>query len=216
MYKTLDEVAAEAMEIAGISDSRDIPIIKHWIHRAVLDVGVFNTDIAHDLVPVIGFEIKKPCGFVSLIEIDVYDVNGGLLHTYFNRDGLSSEDAPRTSSICIAEGPTALLLSTDALDASKAEIKYYRIPTDEDGDIMILDGLVDAVISYIEYMYVRRNTGRSRQFNPNMINSYEAIWQRKKQQARSRNKMPSEKQFATIASRWRSMINNVSKSGYRG
>lgn len=215
MYKTLDEVAAEAMEVAGISDSRDIPIIKHWIHRAVLEIGVFSTDIAHDLVPVIGFEIKKPCGFLSLIDIDVYDNNGALLRTFYSRDGLSSEDAPNTDSIVIAEGSHSFLLSTDATEASKAEVKYYRIPTDEDGDILVLDGLVDACISYIEYMYTRRFTGRSRKPNPSLLMGYDAIWQKKKIQAASRHKMPSEKQFATIASRWRSMINNVSPKGYR-
>lgn len=216
MHRTLDEVAAEAMEVAGISDSRDIPIIKHWIHRAVLDIGVFSTDIAHDLIPVIGFEIKKPCGFVSLIEVDVYDNNGALLPTFYNRDGFNSEDGLSTSTIVIAEGPFSLLLSTDAVDAAKAELKYYRVPTDENGDILVLDGLVDACISYIEYMYARRDTGKSRKYNPGLLVGYDTLWQRKKVQARSRHKMPSEKQFATVASRWRSMINNVSKRGYRG
>lgn len=215
-YLPIEEVVSNAMLSLGCEDSRDKIIFRQWAYIAMRQIGCSYLDIEIACPEVCDLSFRKPTNLISTIEVSLADVSGrSINYKYIHNRGLLPMDEATSLSlgygmIMLSEDDDFYHLSSNATCITAAEIKYYSLPVDENGDPKVPERDLLTVMSFIEFMYIKRK----RIMSPNLVSGgdltlFRDLWQRELMKAKGRNKMPSIHQAREIARGWMSMINKA-------
>lgn len=225
---SFDEIIAEAFERVGTEDSRDELIFRNWIYRALRWIGPNMVNIKTECLEVCDLSIKKPCDYWSAIDMNLLDDQGHVFYYQYTENGfLESEQrnphshsgigaglyVRKNRSIKVGEDSYCFNLSSIAkeLSISKAEIKYYALDLDNNGDPMVQEGNVEAVYAYIEFMYLKRmrnKTRGTRQVPQSEVKDAEDRYMRYKAMVNGSMRMPSPLAAEVMTRKWVSRIPN--------
>lgn len=187
-------------------DSRDMLLFKKWAYDALRQIGPSNLDIRESREKVCDFAFKKPCGIVSPINIFLGDENC-YMHFYEYNPHVQYFKCETNNNIVISESFDEFLLSTNATNVHFAKIKYFSIPTTAEGEILINEDYLPAIVAYIEYMNIKREKNRDpRNMSSGDVMMYKTMWINELGRVKGNIKMPSILNAHTIMRRWMTMI----------
>lgn len=225
-FYTVEQVVSSCYLYLDSEDSRDELVFREWIYDALREIGPPQTGPKKVCLEVKDFCIEKPQDLAALQDMNLLDSSNGIFFFEFrgngilnselrqNTDGSISADRLSTLggtySIVVSEQERTYELSSNATGVFKAELLYYPLPINEDGDMIIPEDHKLACISYVEWNYLKRERNRSRR-RGNLVPQSEVSeaysrWINKQIQVKGRNKMPNTVEFGTIARKWVSMI----------
>ena len=203
---TLDEVISAAFLRLDNEDTRDELVFQDWVWDALREIGPSKTDIKSECVSVYDLCIQKPSGFLYMLDMDLLD-NMNNIHYY-----QMTEHSPMSNDIngiTVAETKEFFELSSNASTITKAEMSFYCYPVNADGEMLVEEKMKEAILAFVDYMFVKRGRRRDKdEFPLAEIQYTEDVWRRKRQEVRGDIKMPDPNQFKAIAERWVTAIPN--------
>lgn len=228
---TLSEVIASVFTRLDIEDSRDELVFQDWAWDAIREIGPTRVDRKTTCLDVTDLCIQKPHDFLYAIDLNLLDETGGIHYYQFAESGFSNSEQQfnrardflstsvnthGSSSIKVAEQKHHFELSSNASKSpiSQAELNYYHYPIDEDGDILVEEKLKEAIIAFIEYMYIKRERRRkvgTRDIPLAEVQDSRIEWKKKRAEVRGDIKMPDPNSFATLAAKWVTGIANYKR-----
>ena len=94
-------------------------------------------------------------------------------------------------------------LSSNGEEISQVEIRYYALPVDDEGLPFVRERIKEAVISYCEYLWMKRERNRRRKEIPmSEVDWFKNTWEINKRTAKGRNKMVNSVEAESILRRW--------------
>lgn len=216
-FVTLDSVTAEAKSILKTATDKDRLIFQQWVYRALREIGPGKQNVDICRLYAKDFSFKKPDDMHSAIDVGLFRADGSEVpyryqagkkrihtrRTRFAREGLY--DNVDVNKIDLSEDDYYFHISTDVnASISYADVRYFKMPVDEDGMPMIPEDQVFAIMMFIRYMWMMRENGPM-----NSIMESKQTWLQERDRAKSRNKMPSMLEGTQIAIEWMSMIPNM-------
>jgi hypothetical protein len=215
-YISQDEAVSHAMEALGAEDTRDRLIFKEWIYRAERNIGYSALDIKIKCEAVSDLCFDKPCNLAQVIDINLYNSSGNCVIFHFKAGKLFPGEVSVSSPLILSEGDYQFNLSSNGVSITKAEIKYYAFPIDDEGNILIPDKHLDAVVSFCEYMWIKRQRNLYRDKIPmSELQYYDDRWLRLKADAKGKTKMPSLLNANSIMRRWMTLVPDLGHSGFK-
>lgn len=230
---TLDDIISAAFLRLDSEDSRDELVFQDWAWDALREIGPSKVDTDTKCVEVNDFCIEKPSGFLYMLNMNLLDASGNVLYYQMqsnkplkseNRRGvdtLTFSTNGNLTPIRCSEGKDYFELSTNATSVSSAELSFYCFPMDDDGQPLFEEKMKEAILAFIEHMYVKRQRHRERANIPlSEVQYLEDVWRRKRQEVRGDIKMPDPNEFNNIARKWVTAIPNFkdrvrnSRGGY--
>lgn len=208
----IEEVVAELFSRLDITDTRDEAVFYNWVYSGVRELGSNSLDIVSDCVEVIDCCIAKPCDFGGLVDLALIHGNRSVPFVFTNtgtksdRGDLEDINESRIGSIYVDEDDTRFNLSSNA-KIDHAEIVYYSLPINKEGLPIVREIIKEAVISFCEYQWVKRERRRSpKLIGMNDVMYYNNEWKLAKGTAKGRQKMVSPVEAETILNNWMTLI----------
>jgi len=203
----IEEVVAEIFSRLDIVDTRDEAVFYNWAYSAVRELGSNSLDIVPKCVEIIDGCIAKPCDYGGLVEF-VLLKGGRSIPFVFTSTGASSDRGDNEDignnlgSIYINEDDTRFNVSSNC-KADHAEIVYYSLPINNKGLPIIREIVKEAVISFCEFQWIKRERRRNPKRVPmSEVDYYNNEWKLAKGTAKGRQKMPNPVQAETILKNW--------------
>lgn len=213
MYIPLNEVTAEAMSILKSADSTDRLLARQWAYRALQKIGPFRGAVTNCKIDAKALSIKKPDDFQHpAIDLALYDHKGHEIPFIFKGRGKRVHDKDnslRPNMVHVSEDEYFFHLSSDADLVSYAKLRYFSIPKDSEGQLLIPEDYVLAIVFFIRYMYSMRQNDNQSEIEANQVR-----WFRERREARGRAKMPSMLEAEHIAKSWMSVINTFNYDNF--
>lgn len=214
-FTTMDELIAETSFRLACTDTAEELIFRNWVYRAIQLIGEAPTDVKTECVEVDGLTISKPCDYLSGIDMNLLDIAGNSIYFQFTEKGLmDSENSFRLGTIKIVELDNCFTLSSTSKDYGivKAELSYFAMLQDENGEPLIREDFTEAIHAYIKYLYLERNRNKYRAHSNiyplNEIEYAKNNWINLKGMTRGNSKMPSPLRAEAIMRKWMSAIPN--------
>lgn len=178
-YVSLDSVVAEAMGVVG--EGYDAETLKNlarqWVWRAVLKLPITDDNIKVCELKPKNLIMKKPSDMRCFIEIALYDSNDCFIPHVFhagktriypdNRILLAATGTDALTPInCIpvdiSEDEYGFYIGTNGDNVSKALVRYFAYPLDNDGMPLIREDDVLACIYFVRLQAsLKKNDNRS-------------------------------------------------------
>lgn len=227
---TIDEVITAAFLALDLQDSRDEFVFREWAWDALRVLGPSRVSKKSECIDVCEFEIPKPCGYISTLNLNLLDKDGRAFAYQFSETGVLNSDARSTpSGISITDGSYSeagfhyvkveeqhkcFALSSNAalMGIVSAELSYYAYPFDENGDLMIEEEFKNAIVAYIEFMYTKRHKKRDNKLGLSNVQYFEDRWNRLCASAKANSRMPDPMAARSIGARWMTLIPNFKKN----
>ena len=223
---SMDEIIAESFQRLDIEDSRDELIFRNWIYRALRWVAPCSYSIKTECIKVCDLSIKKPCDYWFGIDMNLIGGGGSVLYYQYAENGFMESEINSsgvgatvgensavygTQSIQLGEDHFCFNLSSNASFANveKAELKYFALPKDENGDPLIREDIVEAIHAYIQWQYAERGRNRSRGTRKFPWSEVEGLRQRfhnYKGMVQGNIKMPSPQAAEVMLRKWVTLI----------
>ncbi len=208
-----DQVIATAMSISEGADTIDRAFLKEWVYLGLLEIGP-NTAWFDDatLYPV-DYSMRKPENMHSAISLSLHDSSGAelkyVLRGYGRRNHDSDNQLVREGTYAPALG-APIDLSEDAHYynigtatgnlVSYGQLKYWKFPVDEHGDLMVPESDVLTLAKFLKYMmYFRKDDKQG-------IALTHPIWTAARNEARGAHRTPDIFHGTETARTFQSMI----------
>lgn len=207
-YTPAENLVSMAMEAVGISDTRDEIVFKSWVYHAEKLMGSYRTLRDVCVIQNEGNKIKKPCDYVSSIDIRFATPAGAILgYTYSDQGNFKSVKQGEEASLTISiyEDEHFFHLGSNGSQVKHAELHYYKLPLDDKNEPLIPESHEFAIILFCEYMYYNREKRTNPSFRFNASDAYRK-WEVEKARVKGNEKMPSPMVAREIASRWMSLL----------
>lgn len=205
-------VIAEAMEVLACENDRDELIFRNWIYRAVRELGSNRLTVKKVYIPVEDLSIQKPCDYMSLVDLDLYDHTDALVK--YNMHSAKQHDANdnyQTNLIKVSESDYCFDLSSLATDVCKAEMSYCALGIDDNGELILRENEVPALLAYIEYNYYKRarNSGRNgREYPHSEVQAALNRWEGLRDYTKAAAKIPTSVEAERIGRLWNTRVVN--------
>lgn len=211
-FLTIEEVVENVMlSIDGV-DSRDKVVFRQWVYIAMRQIGFSDLSIDTECVEVCDLSFRKPDNLVSTIEVSLSDGLNPIRYKYVQNQGLLCIDETAVMNlgfgrIILSEDADFYHLSSNGSTVVQADIKFYGLPVNEDGELVIPERDLFSIMSFVEFMYIKRKRiSNPREISNSDLSEFKDMWLRELMKAKGRNKMPSIHQASAIAKMWMSMI----------
>lgn len=197
-YLPVDEVIAEIGIDTDSEDSRDVLVYKEWIFRALRNISYSeNQRKTSPLIAVVDFQFPIPCDLAEPIQLNLLTSAGTpLLFHWRNGVGFTGE---QTCNITVGEQDGFYVISSNATVVHQAELQYWVMPVDEDGQPLTPEIFLEAVIAFVDWKWFARQRRRKpKEVSYNEIMAYQQKFNLLAQQAHGRAKMPNQMQAERI------------------
>lgn len=227
---TLEEIVSSAFMALDVDDSRDELVFKEWAWDALREIGPSRVDRKTKCIPIVNLCAMKPKDYLYGLDMNILDDSNQIYYFQMAESGfleseqesaLSFSGIPSTAassgaSIKVAEQKEAFVFSSNALSAgvTKMDLSYYAYPVDEYGEPLVEEKMKEAIISFIEYRYLKRERRRrvgTRDLPLAEIADARDEWKRQRMAIRGDIKMPDPLSADTIFRRWVSGIPNFKR-----
>lgn len=210
MWVNAKYIVLNALEDRGQVDDTLERLCLRWVEECVVLLGIVPEYYQKaDEVPIVGGQIRKPKGLLSVRRMWLCG-QGEIVPTYyggkrnrelFNPDGCCEfYTLTRQSGILLMEDDTCFFSATQPIDCyEKALIEYNGLIYDAEGNVRVPLVAQQAVTQYLEYKLTKREmkTDRQKVSRVEVSEEYET-WLRDMGVAYGRMKMPS---MATLTER---------------
>lgn len=177
-FITMDEAVSGAMMALGHTNSQHRNLFRTWADDANKSIGVIHNLNLKDAenIPIKDFAFPIPCDYLEPLEIVLKggsNINGKQFHLPLLVVNNAITSLP--SNAGSAQGSRAIINISEQVDQfvltsnsnrkasfTHADLKYYALPTDEEGFPLIEQYNKRAIEAYIEYMFVKRERHRMR------------------------------------------------------
>lgn len=202
MYSTIDEITAEAMSIIPNATTTDRLVARQWAYRALTKIGPFKQSVTNDKIDVCDLSIEKPCDYQEAIDLVLYDTNDKEVNYVYRGRGKGVHSKQENENLIhLSEDAYHWHLSSDAEHVKYCLVRYWNLPIDKDGSLLIPEDYTLAIIYFIRFMHsLKRNENQSE------IQQNRDMWLRERREARGKNKMPSMLEGEQIMKSWMSML----------
>lgn len=204
-FLTIDEVVANASTLIKNIEPKTRLLMKSWAYLGERRIGFSGLQINVEEVPVEDLIIRKPEYCAQPIDIALYDEQNNEYKYEFKGQGkpIHSGNRYKWGKIDVHETPFDFRLGSNGSMISRAKIKFYAYPVDDNGDLMFPEHHLEALMFYIKWMYDMREGDIQSARDSNMNFEISAS------KARSRNK--SDRLLSKeVSKKWMSMIDKMS------
>lgn len=215
-----DQVIATATSVLEGSDTIDRAFFKEWIYLGLIELGPNLSWYGEATIYPADFSFKKPSDMHSAIDLALYDSQGkelryvlrgkgGRIHVSDNEIVNDGAYSPGLGApIDLSEDSFYYYIGTSAASqmVNAAILKYWKLPVDVYGNLLIPENNVMALVMFIRYMWMMRKAGSGNRFD---LASAKVSWIASRNEARAQNKMPSMLEGMEIARTWPSMIQKM-------
>lgn len=208
-FISVEEIVANAATIIKDARKEDRNLFRQWAYIAERDIGFSTLNEKVFPTPVEDLCFAKPLDFAMANDLSLYDSQGreyrySYKGTSKNLHRREDSEFLHDRTIQVYEDSHFFSLSSNGTNITHAKLLYYAYPIDEDGDLLIPETHMVAIMSYIKWMWERRKSE-----NPGMIQLERMEWEIESSRARSKNKMPSMLRGKEIAKNYMSMIDKL-------
>lgn len=221
MAQGSDFVFVERMEALAASTIENVPssaraFFKEWIGEAIKQIGPSKAWYSGPVVlyPT-DYMFRKPVDMYDPIDIALFDSSHNELKYAFRgfakRIHASDNNLINTGQyvpeqgapIDLSEDAYYFHLGTNGAAVDYAVLKYWKMPVDDTGELLMTESNTFAIMMFIHYMMALRSG--------NHIDKGQArnAWLSARNEARSENKTPSMLEMDEIARSWNSMIKKM-------
>lgn len=215
-FVPIDQVVATFNSLMEGADSIDTAFVKEWVYLGIQEIGPnISWYNECDIYPV-DLTLQKPKDFHQAIDIALYDSGGCELAYVFRGKGrrihksdtaLINEDvyAPELASpIDLSEDQYYYHLGSNANGVvASAVLKYWKLPTDVNGDLLIPENDVFPLALFCRYCYYMRKDDKQG------IAFAKPIWIAARNEARGAHRTLSMLEAGEIARSWNTMIKKM-------
>lgn len=208
----VSQVVATAMSVLEGSDTIDRSFFNEWVYLGLLELGPNMAWYDEATVYPNDFTLKKPDNFHSAIDLALYDSSknelryvyrglGKRIHAADNSLTNAAVYAPTQGApIDVSEDEYYFHLGSNSTSVSYACVKFWAMPFDENGDLLIPETDIMALVLFLRYMwYMRKNDKQGMMIAHN-------LYIPARNEARAAHKIPSMLVGGEIARSWNSMI----------
>lgn len=209
----IDEIVSAAYTIIPDADRRRRNIFRFWVYLGERDIGTVSPHVKTCKVEVDkkSKSIKKPKDMLRIEDIGLYTKSGELKWKYEWRGGkVHKNEKLWPERIELSEDNDYYYLTSynstyhnnDIEPETLVEyalLRYYSLPLDDDGNVLIPESHMQALMYYIKYM-----DAISRSLPTVEVDRQRWLMERAK--AYSFDKMPDQIRARQIAKEWMSLI----------
>lgn len=210
-----DRVIAFASSVLEGSDTLDRAYFMEWIAAGLNEIGPNTSWYGEATLYPTELTLRKPLDFYEAIDIALYDQSGCDLSFVFKGKGTRSHRSDNSlinqevyapglgAPIDLSEDAYYFHIGSNGYAVSYAKLKYWRFPTDENGDLMVPEQDLLPLALFCRYCwYMRKDdkTGMAMAKNS---------WIAARNEARANHKAPSMLEGTEIARSWNSMIKKM-------
>lgn len=214
VFVPASQVVATAKSVLEGADNMDRAFFKEWVYLGLQELGPNMAWFGEATIYPVDYALRKPADLHSTIGLALYDSEHKELQFVYRGKGsrIHESDNELVNDGTYAPGLGAPIdLSEDAyyynLGTSEgaqrvayAKIKYFRLPVDEEGDLMVPESDVFPLTLFLRYMwYMRKDDKRG-------MAMAHPIWIAARNEARTAHKIPDMLLFGEIARTFNSMI----------
>lgn len=212
----LKEATAFAMSTIATATDEDRNIFGAWICESIKIIGPNRQWLQECILYPEDGSMRKPREMSNVVDIALYDSsNCELIFTYhpdtpsrIHIDRFQIHDITVQNQafnrIDLSEDAFYFNLGDPQNRVSYAKIRYFAIPTDGNGDLLIPDLYRLPLAIFCRYMWsMRKNDNRSE------IDQNYSMWLKESDRVRGRMKMPNQLEARAIASAWLNLFNTA-------
>ena len=215
-FISLNEVVANSATLTQDTNPKHRNLLRQWTYIGERQLGFSGLHEKAEQVTTDNLTVQKPTDYAIGIDLAIFDTNnveyaynfkgfGKRIHNessfvFSSVGGISS----KVSEIGISEDPYFFYLDSTGDAITHVNIKYYSYPIDDDGDMMIPEHHLFALMNFNYWMWERRNKQ-----NQSLIASAKADWIMEMKKAKAKNKIPSMLEGRDIVRMHNSMIDKV-------
>lgn len=217
-FVSAKQVIATAKSVLEGADTIDRSFFKEWVYLGLQELGPNISWFGNARVTPIDYSIQKPSDLHSTISIALYDSEdkeirfvyrglGARIHESDNELVNDGTYAPALGApVDLSEDAYYYNLGTSegAQRVSYALIKYFRLPVDEEGDLMVPESDVLALVFFIRYMWYFRKDDKQG------IQLMHPLWIARRNETRASHNIPDMMVATEIARTFNSMIQKQS------
>lgn len=209
VFIPLKEVTALAMSVIGTSTDEDRNIFGAWCVDGIKVIGPSRAWLTECVLYPENGSMRKPKEMSNVVDIALYDSNNyELLFTYhpdapsrIHIDRFQIHDVTVQNQaydrIDLSEDAFYFNLGDPQSRVSYAKIRYFAIPTDGNGDLLIPDLYRLPLAIFCRYMWsMRKNDNRAE------IDQNYTMWLKESDRVRGRMKLPNALEMRAINSAW--------------
>jgi len=213
-FVPVDNVIALAMSISEGSDTIDRAFMKDWVYLGLQEIGANASWFEEATIYPVDYALRKPDNMHSAIDIALYDSAGSELKYVLRGKGHRIHESDNSlinnetyapvlgAPIDLSEDAYYFHVGNNATGAlvDHANLKYWKYPVDEHGDLMIPEQDVLTLTKFVKYMlYFRKDDKQG-------IRLTHPIWTAARNEARGAHNTPSMLEGTEIARTFQSMI----------
>lgn len=221
MLISLDEITAEARSILKDASDVDRLIFRQWAISALKQLGPTKDNYEICTLYPVDFSFKKPDDCASSIDIALftnenqevrakYRAGGQRIHVRRDRNQRNGEYSTSLGlPVEVSEDDYYFHLSSNSTNVSYARLRYFKMPTEDDGTPLIPEVYREAILMFLRWRWHMRQND-----NQSAIAQARQDWLIEKGTAKGNAKMPSMLEAKTIMTDWVSMIGKNFKDNF--
>jgi hypothetical protein len=215
-FVSLNEVVANSALLIKDTDPRHRNILRQWTYLGERQLGFSGLHDKAEQVEVDNLTIKKPSDYAVGNDLALFDANDNeyKIHFHGSKKRIHNEVTILSgtvggfsydhSEIGVSEDPYYFYLDSNGESVTYANIRYYSYPIDEDGDMLIPEHHLFALINFNFWMWEKR-----RNENQSSISMAKNDWLMEQSKAKAKNKVPSMLEGKDIVRMHSSMIDKI-------
>ena len=209
---SIDEATSICASVVGGIEDRDYAYMRQWIYMACSKLGVSNSYEVSYKVTASDYFIPKPVNAIKVKSLRLYTEDDNEIPYNYYSPGADRAIFDMAGHIIVSSTPKGF--SLDITHGMSDSIFYGvmdvdSLPIDDDGDIMIEDQDMDAIVIYVKYMLALREN------SPNM-ERLNKMFIMKRKDRRAKKNMPTPMEAVSIAKTMSSMIQKFNPSRFTG
>lgn len=211
-FVPVDQVIATAASLREGADHIDRAYIKEWIWLGLKEIGPTLAWYNEARLYPTEFALQKPQDYYDAIDLALFtESDSELRYTYrgkgtriHNSENSLLDGAPYApemgAPIDLSEDQYYFHLGSNGSAVNYAILKYWKFPTDENGDMLIPEQFVLGLAIFCVYMFAFRKDDKVG------IGQFHNLWVAKRNELRAEANMPSGIDITELARSWNSMI----------
>jgi hypothetical protein len=208
-FLTINEAVASCSSVIKNPSREDRLIIKFWIWLAEKQIGCHNANIAVDELDVYDLSVLKPDNHLNTIDLSLVTNDGSDIKYVYrgaNKRIHETSTSNNPSLVDVYEDRFNIFLGSNATSVDKIILKYWSYPVDEDGNPLIPEEHMYAIMRFVSYMYAEKES-----LPESKISRLSVEWKLQASKARAKNKMPDIPEARSIMKSWISLLPDMSK-----
>jgi hypothetical protein len=215
-FVPVDQVIATGASIIEAADTVDRAYFKEWVYLGLLELGPSAAWYDEATLYPVDMALEKPKNMYNAIDLALYNASQQELLFAYRGKGkqrIHVSDNSLTNAgtyspelgapIDLSEDTYYYHLGTNGGSVSYAILRYWKFPTDENGDLMVPEQDVFTLSLFLKYMFCMRKDDKVG------IGQFHNLWIAARNEGRTAHKIPSGISMDEAARSWNSMIQKM-------